>query len=581
MEQAELKRRIDVAAGRVPADLVIRNVRVVDVLGGTVLEPTDVALCGRWIAGLGAYRGTQEIDAHGAYLVPGFIDGHIHVESSYVTPDELGRLVVPRGTTTIVADPHEIVNVCGVEGLAFMVEAAKNTRLDVKYMVPSCVPATPFEHAGAVVGADDMVGPMAWDSVGGLGEFMDFPGVIAGRDDALAKILVAQRAGKPVDGHSPGVAGRDLDAYIAAGIHTDHECATPQDLQARVSRGMYVLLREGTACHDLRNLLKGVTPANSRRCVLCSDDLMAGTILERGHLDHHLRICVEEGVDPVIAVQMATLNAAECFGFSGKGAIAPGWQADLVLVDDLKDFRVRRVFIAGEEVARDGAYLPADPPRTPGLRSRFHLKDFSAARFRLPLKTGRVRVIDILPGGVVTGQGVAQVTVEDGCFVPSPTQDVVKVAVVERHHGTGNVAVGLLRGFGIRHGAMAVSIAHDSHNILVVGTSDADMETAVHTLVAQGGGVALVKDGQAVAALPLVIGGLMSDQPARAVAGNLEKLQERAFGELGVSRALEPVMVLSFMALAVIPELKLTDQGLFDVTKFAFVPVELEGPSQA
>lgn len=567
------------AAGRRPADVVLRNVRVVDVLSGVVTDPVDVALCGPDVAGIGSYRGVREIDGGGQFLMPGLIDSHIHIESSYVTPEEFGRLVVPRGTTTIMADPHEIVNVCGLGGLEFMVDAARRTRLDIRFMVPSCVPATPWENAGATVTAQDMVGPMDWPAVAGLGEFMDFPGVIAARDDVLAKIEVARNAGKPVDGHSPGVSGRDLDAYIAAGIRTDHECATAADLQARVSRGMYVLLREGTACRDLENLLKGVTPSNSRRCLLCSDDLQVGTILERGHLDHHLRLCVAAGVDPVTAVQMATINAAECFGLKDRGAVAPGWRADLVLVGDLKNFKASRVFIAGEEVGTAGVYLPeVNRASALSVRGKFLIRDFSASRLQLPLASDRAKVIEIRPGSVVTGKGTARLDRDkNGHFLRRPEEDVVKIAVIERHRGTGNVAVGLLRGYGIRHGAVALSIAHDSHNIITVGTNDDDMAQAVDRLVAMEGGVVLVRDGKTVDAVPLVVAGLMSDRPGEEVASRLRELEAAAFQNLGVSRSVEPIMTLCFMALAVIPELKITDQGLFDVTKFEFVGIEDHG----
>ena len=376
MEKKQLKKLIEVAAGKIPADFVIKNCKVVDVYNGAIIKG-DIALCEGLIAGVGQYEGLKEIDAKGQYAAPGFIDSHIHVESSYVSPEELGRLVVPHGTTTIIADPHEITNVCGLKGLNYMIEASDATALDIKWMLPSCVPATPFEHAGAVVDAAAMEEPMASDKILGLGEYMNFPGVINANDSELDKLLVAKKHGKPIDGHSPGVTGNALNAYAAARIHTDHECSTVEEMQDRISRGMYVLLRQGSACHNLKTLLKGVNAHNSRRCILCADDCQPKTILSVGHLDNHLRICVEEGLDPISAIQMASLNAAECFGLGDRGAIVPGLRADIVLIDNLKDFNVKKVFVAGLEAASEGSYgLPVLRKDISATKGSFHVKDF-------------------------------------------------------------------------------------------------------------------------------------------------------------------------------------------------------------
>ena len=332
MKKEELKKLIDTAAGRIPADLVIKNCKVINVFSGKIVEG-DIAVSGGQIAGIGNYEGKEVVDAKGRYAAPGFIDSHIHIESSYVSPEEIGRLLVPHGGTTIIADPHEIVNVCGITGLDYMMEAAKGTALDIQYVLPSCVPATPFEHAGAVIGAPEMEEPIKRDGILGLGEFMNFPGVIGADDSVLDKLMVAKEEGKIIDGHGPGIVGNDLNAYAAARILADHECSTVEEMEDRLERGMYILLRQGSACHNLRPLLKGVTPENSRRCLLCSDDRQPKTILHEGHLDNHLRICVEEGLDAVTAIRMATLNAAECFGLKDRGAIAPGYRADIVLLD--------------------------------------------------------------------------------------------------------------------------------------------------------------------------------------------------------------------------------------------------------
>lgn len=574
MKKEELKKLILTASGARKADTVIKNCKVVNVFSGKIIEG-DIALCGDQIAGVGEYEGEVEIDAEGRYAAPGFIDSHIHIESSYLSPEELGMLLVPHGGTTIIADPHEIVNVLGIPGLDYMMKAAENTKLDIKYMLPSCVPATPFEHAGAVIDAEDMEDPILRDNILGLGEFMNFPGVVNADDATLDKLMVAKDAGKLIDGHSPGITGKALNAYCAARIRADHECDTIQDFEERLDNGMYVMLRQGSACKNLKSLLPAVTPENSRRVIFCSDDRQPKTILEEGHLDNHLRLCVEEGLDPVTAIRMATLNAAECFGLDDRGAIAPGYRADIVLLDDLKDFKADKVWVAGELTADQGKYLPEviKEDITP-VMSSVHLKDFSAEKFKMNLKGNRVHTIEIQPGGVVTKKSVDEIQVKDGEFVFDPGQDIVKVAVVERHQLTGNVACGFLKGYGIKEGAVALSVAHDSHNIIVVGVSDEEMAFAVEALKEQSGGVVLVKDGKVIESMPMPIAGLMSDQSAEWVDAKLTALHEKAYEVLGVNDDVEPVMTLCFMSLAVIPELKLTDEGLFDVTKFAFIDVE-------
>ncbi|CAG36103.1 adenine deaminase [Desulfotalea psychrophila] len=575
MNKEALKRLIAVAAGREEPDLVIKNAKVVDVFNARVIQG-DIAIVDGLIAGVGDYSCKNELDAEGQYAAPGFIDSHIHIESSYVSPEELGRLLVPHGTTTIIADPHEIANVCGLKGLDYMIEAAKRTALDVQMMLPSCVPATPFEHSGANIDAREMEKPITYDEVLGLGEFMDFPGVINGVDATIEKLLVAKRAGKPIDGHSPGVSGNALNAYASARIGTDHECATVEEMHERIARGMYVLLRQGSACYNLRTLLKGVTPVNSRRCLFCADDCQPKTILSLGHLDNHLRICAEEGIDPIMAIQMATINAAECFGLKDRGAIAPGLKADIVLMDSLTNCRVEKVWIDGVLIADSGKYLPEikrhDISSTKG---NFKVKDFSVKKLKLAIQSPQAHVINILPGGVVTSKEVVAINRNsDNEFVYGHGQDVVKIAVVERHQNTGNVAVALLQGYGIKRGAIALSVAHDSHNIIVVGVDDTDMACAVEALIAQDGGIVLVNGEEVVESMPMPIAGLMSDQCGEWVEAKLTSIHSKAHEVLGVNADVEPVMTLCFMSLAVIPEIKLTDMGLFDVTKFDFISLE-------
>lgn len=575
MQKNDLKKLIDVASGKIQADIVIKNCKVVDVYNGIITDG-DIAISDNLIAGVGSYEGKEVIDAKGKYAAPGFIDSHIHIESSYVSPEELGRLIVPHGTTTIIADPHEIANVCGFTGIDYMLKASERTALDIKMMLPSCVPATPWEHSGAVIEAKDMVEPMKSGKLHGLGEFMNFPGVVEGHDEVLDKILAAANEGRVIDGHSPGLNGNALNAYAAARIKTDHECATVEDMHDRISRGMYVMLRQGSACQDLRNLAKGVTPFNSNRCLLCADDMQTKTILTVGHLDNSLRICVEEEIDPIIAIRMATLNAAQCYNLEDRGAIAPGLKADIVLFDNLKDFNVDNVLIDGKEVAKSGEYkLPIsfyDPSSTKGS---FHVKDFSKDKLKLTINSDKAYAINILPGGVVTSKEVVSIhRDENNEFVYNKEEDVVKVAVVERHQNTGNVAVGLLKGYGIKEGAIALSIAHDSHNIIVVGVNDDDMAYAVEELINQGGGIILVKDKEVIESMPMPIAGLMSDKSGEWVADRLASIHEIAHKNLSISDTVEPVMTLCFMSLAVIPELKLTDMGLFDVTEFKFISIE-------
>lgn len=575
MTNEELKKLIDVAAGRKTADLVIKNCKVVNVYAHTI-EEGDIAIADGKIAGIGSYEGKETINGNGRYALPGLIDSHIHIESSYVSPEEIGRLLVPHGATTIVADPHEIVNVCGLDGLDYMMEAAEKTALDIKYVLPSCVPATPFEHAGANINAAAMETPIQDDRIIGLGEFMDFPGVVSGNEAVLDKILVGKNSGKLIDGHSPGLTGNPLNAYAAAGIRNDHECSSVEEMKERLLRGMYVMLRQGSCCRDLKALAKGVTTENSRRCILCSDDRQPKTIFSKGHMECHLRMCVEEGIDPITAVQMATLNAAECFRFTDRGAIAPGLRGDIVLVEDLKDFQVSLVFIEGEKVAENGAYLPSyEKIDNRKVKGSFHVKDFSKDKLKMNIKSNTVNLITVVEDGVLTKKETATVKLtKDGDFIYNPEEDIVKIAVVERHQNTGNVAVALLKGYGIKKGALALSIAHDSHNIIVVGVNDDDMEKAVQELIRQEGGMIQVKDGEVIASLPMPIGGIMSDQPGEWVDEQLTKFHEIAYEVLHISPEVEPVMTLCFMSLAVIPEIKLTDMGLFDISTFGFISIE-------
>lgn len=477
MTKETLKRLIDAAAGRVPADLVLKNAQVVDVYQAEIMQG-DVAIIDGKIAGVGKdYQGKETIDLKGKFVAPGFIDPHIHVESSYVTPEEFGRLLVPHGTTTVLADPHEIVNVLGLQGLDYMVEAAKETALDIRYMMPSCVPATSMENAGAVVEAADMIPSFEKNQVDGLAEFMNFPGVINAQDEVLDKLVAAKERNLRIDGHSPMVFEKDLNAYAAAGIANDHECSTVQELKDRIARGMYVFLREGSVTQNLRTLLKGVTDNNYQRCVLSADDLQAKTMLEKGHLDNSIRICIEEGVSPIRAIQLATINAAQCCQLTDRGAIAPGLRADLVIFSDLVQPEVEATYIAGKLIAEAGNYLPAIKRiSTENVQSSVHIDNFRKEQLTLTLNNSRARAIEVIPQEALTNEAIVSVQRDiNDQFAFDPQQDVTKIAVVERHHNTGNVFVGLLKDYGLKKGAIGLSIAHDSHNLIVTGTNDEDM----------------------------------------------------------------------------------------------------------
>ena len=578
MDKKALKRLIDVAAGREPADLVLKNANVIDVYQAEMISG-DLAIVDGKIAGInGEYQGKETIDLKGKIVAPGFIDPHIHVESSYVTPEEFSRLLVPHGTTTVLADPHEIVNVLGLSGLDYMIEAAKETALDIRYMMPSCVPATNMENAGAVIEAADMISSFEKKQVDGLAEFMNFPGVIHAQDEVLDKLLAAKERGLRIDGHSPMVFNEELNAYAAAGIANDHECSTVEDLKDRIARGMYVFLREGSVTQNLRTLLNGVTDNNYQRCVLSADDLQAKTILEKGHLDNSIRICIEEGVSPLRAIQMATINAAQCCQLTDRGAIAPGLRADLVIFSDLAQPEIEATYIKGKLVAEKGTYLPTVKRiSTEKVQSSVHIDKFQKEQLKLNLTSDKARAIEVIPQEALTNEAIVSVKRDDqGQFVFDPKQDVTKIAVIERHHNTGNAFVGLLKGYGVKKGAIGLSIAHDSHNLIVTGTNDEDMAAAVQALKEQEGGVVLIESGKIIGNMALPIAGLMSDLTGEEVAQQEAEINRLAHEVLGVSNNVDPIMTLGFMSLAVIPNLKITDIGLVDVTKFEIVPVSVE-----
>ena len=578
MNRKLAEKLIDVDMGRLEADYVIRNVRLVNVFSSEI-EETDVYVVDGFVAGFrGSKKARKEIDAKGRYLVPGFIDGHCHIESSHLSPTAFSDSVVPFGTTTVIADPHEICNVCGNAAMDYMIKSAANAPLSIYYMYPSCVPATPFEHAGCTLLAKDMKEHLAMDQVKGLGEMMNYPGIANHDGFVMDKLEEAWKLGKNIDGHAPDVHGDGLEAYVASGISTDHECFTPEELQERTRLGMYVLLRQGTACKNVLGLLPGVNDGNYRRCLFCTDDRQPQTIKQFGHVSHGINLAIGAGLDPVRAITMATLNAAECFRLDDRGAIAPGKRADFFLCDDLKEIKPNEVFILGKKVAENGRILEnAKAVKPEGVSGRMHVANFSEERLAMHLESDHVRCINIIPGGVVTGAGEAIVKRDgNGNWVHNPEEDVLKLAVVERHNGLGNIALAPIRGYGMKNGAVATSIAHDSHNIIVIGSNDHDMAVAVEELIRLGGGITMVQDGKVIDSHRLEIAGLMTDENVDDVCQKLEEMHKEAEEYLHVNPEIDPFMTLCFMALPVIPEYKLTDMGLFDVRIFDFVPLEID-----
>ncbi|WP_294484881.1 adenine deaminase [uncultured Mailhella sp.] len=564
------------ATGRTPADFRIDNVRIVDVFSGEIREGSVSVGQGR-ILGFGALEAREVVDGRGAFLLPGFIDGHVHIESSMLCPARFAALVLPFGTTTVMADPHEIANVKGMEGIRYMLEASRELPLDVRVMLPSCVPALPVEDAGAMLRAGDIAPLLADDKVGGLAEMMNVPGLVAGDDDVLDKLERTLAAGKVIDGHSPMVSKETLDVCAALGVSTDHECTTVEEMEERIARGMYVLLREGSASRDLLHLLPGLTPANQRRCLFCTDDRQPSDIIERGHIVNNVRMAVRFGLDPVSAVRMATLNAAECYGLRDRGGIAPGRRADLVLVEDLKDFRVISCWAGGELVAQNGSMLRSLPMRDPGdLCASVSVAPLPERPFSVCVPSGRARVIGLRPHSLITECLLRSVeTGPDGEVELARNPGLLKIAVLERHHATGKMGVGLLDGrYGLRNGAIATTIAHDSHNIVVAGDSESDMLAAVREVERLQGGIVMVSEGRVLAALPLPVGGLMSERPAAEVSAKLNELLELASSHYHIWEGADAFMTLSFLALPVIPSIKLTARGLFDVERFAFVDVD-------
>jgi len=567
-------RVLAVARGDAPADLALDGGRVVNVFTHEILEQS-VAVVDGIIAAVGEVREARErVDLGGRLLLPGLIDAHVHLESSMVVPSEFARAVVPRGTTTVVCDPHEIANVAGLDGVFWMLDASADLPLDVLVMAPSCVPATDLATSGARLTAADLATLADRPRVLGLAEVMNVPGAVLGDPEVHAKLDIF--AGRPVDGHGPGLGGRWLDAYIACGVGSDHECLTADEAMEKLRRGMRVFLRQSTGAKNLVDLLPAVSPATLTRCALCTDDRHPHDLLDEGHIDHLLRLAIKHGLDPVEAICLATLSAADAFGLSDRGAVAPGRRADLVVCSDLERFQAEIVFAGGRMVARDGEPVCDWPAADPGKRSMpaAVVVDVDALDFRVPATGPSCRVIGIVPGQIVTEHLVMELPVQNGSALPDLDRDIVTLAVVERHHGSGNVGVGFVRGLGLGRGAIAGTVAHDHHNLVVAGCDETSMRTATGAAAAMGGGLVAVDGDQVLARLPLPVAGLMSDRSLAEVRTGLDDLSTAAT-QLGCTHP-DPFMILSFLALEVIPALKLTDRGLVDVERFELVPVAVD-----
>ncbi|TET16428.1 MAG: adenine deaminase, partial [Dehalococcoidia bacterium] len=564
----KLARLISVAKGELPADLILAKAKVVNVFSGEV-EPGNVAICGDRIAGIGDYhQAKQVLDLGGKYLAPGLINGHTHLESSMLDVGQYARAVVPRGTLAVVTDLHEIANVCGLDGIRYVLSCARRLPLDLFLMAPSCVPATPLETSGASLKPEAIRQLLRWKGCIGLGEVMNFPGVLSGDENVLSKINLAR--GKVIDGHAPGVSRKNLNAYIAAGIVSDHESTSLEEAREKLRRGMYVMIREGSSEKNLDALLPLVTDKTYKRCMFVVDDRSCLDLHRDGDIDAVVRKAIRKGLDPVRAIQMATINTAEYFRLNRLGAIAPGYQANLIVIDELSNLPIDMVFYRGRLVARQGKPLfPLYQAAARGLANTVNIKPFNIEALKLLASGETEPVIEIVPGQIITKKRVERVKVLDGIIVPDISRDILKLVVVERHKATGNIGLGLVMGFGLKKGALASSIAHDSHNIIAVGTNDKDIFIAVKEIERLNGGLVVTAEGRVLASLALPMAGLLSDEPLEVVVAKLEKLEQIA-RDLGTTLK-SPFSTLSFLALPVIPQLRLTDLGLVDVNEFRLI----------
>jgi adenine deaminase len=565
----QIQHKLSVARGEKPAELLFKDAQLVNVLSGEIYA-TSVAVDDGRVVGIGDYEGNDIIDLAGAYLAPSLIDGHFHVESTMVTLPELVRAIVPHGTGTMVIDPHEYANVLGMDGIRYVLESSKNLPIDFFIMLPSCVPATHLETAGAHFTADDLALMIADDRIAGIAELMNYPGVFLGMESELAKIRAGK--GKVIDGHAPGLRGKNLNAYALAGVQSDHESTELEEAREKLRLGLHLLVREGSTERNLEHIIGLVTPQNSANCSFATDDKLPGDLVHEGHIDHSIRKAIALGVPPIIAIQMGTINTARFYRLKNHGAIAPRFWADFIVLDDLEKMSIKCVYKKGKLVAENGRYTEKKSPEVPQPRSTMNMSYHAPQDFELSADgAAKIKVIGIVPHQIVTKTLVERPKIESGKIVADTERDILKLVVVERHRATGNVGVGFVHGFGLKRGALGSTVAHDAHNVVVVGTNDADITAAVQALEKMRGGQVTVLDGKVEAALPLPIAGLVSDQPLETVIEKISELNAAA-AQLGCKLD-APFMTLSFMSLSPIPELKLTDQGLVDAVNMKLTSV--------
>ena len=558
------RRIINAAAGREKADLVLKNAAYVNVFSNEICHG-DIAVAEGLIVGMGTYSGETEVDMAGKIVLPGFLDAHIHLESSLVNPTEFVKAVLPHGTTTVITDPHEIANVMGSDGIEYMLQATEGLPVDVRFMLPSCVPATPLDESGATLDYRAIDSFYDHPRVQGLAEMMNFVGIVAGDDQPVEKIVAAQAHHKKIDGHAPDLVGNDLNAYIAAGVYSDHECHDLKDAIAKLERGQFIMIREGTAARNLEALVPLLCDKYSERCMFCTDDKHPSDLLEKGHIDYIMKKAIALGADPITTVKVACHNAARYFLLNNRGAIAPGYLADFVVIDSFEHFHIEKVYKRGKLMVEEGILADFPAPKVePYLTERAH------STFHLPILTAE-DFTESRPRGVL-GMVMGEITTTDAGYADhiDVENDILKIAVVERHKNTHHIGIGYIKGYGLRSGAVATSISHDSHNIIVVGASEADMAQAVNRIAELDGGIVVWNEGKSLAEVPLAIAGIMSDEPLVTVNAKLEGAKEEAF-RLGVSRGVDPFMTLSFMALPVIPTLRVTTRGVFDVISQSYV----------
>lgn len=563
-----------VALGIRKASLVLKNCKVVNVFSGTI-DSGDIAIEEGIVCGIGNYEGIKEIDLCFSYVSPGFIDGHVHIESSMLTPSQFAKIVIPFGTTTVIADPHEIANVCGLSGIKYMLTSAKTVPLEVKIMIPSCVPATEFETSGETITAEEIGALKNEESILGLGEMMNYPGIINGDFNVYKKINVME--GKLIDGHAPSVTGKDLDAYVLAGISTDHESSSKEELVEKVKKGMYVHLREGSATRNVEALAKGITKDNLSRLMFCTDDKHPFDIHKEGHINYNINLAIKNGIDPIDAIKMATINIANCYDLKRLGALAPGYQADIVVFDNLSGILPSMVFKKGELVYKHKEILftskrTSDNSVLNTVRFRVESLDF-----RLPLKSNKVHVLGLIKNNVTTRNLIETVNVKNGYYVQEPNSDILKMAVVERHRFTGNIGLGLVKGYGLKNGAVAMTIAHDSHNLIIISDNDQDMLIAAKKIKEIQGGIVLVHNHEVYDYLQLEVAGIITENDYKLVETKLSRMESFS-RKMGIHEDIDdPFLSLAFLSLPVIPDLKVTDFGLFDVKQFKIIPIEAEG----